>query len=164
MTDMSVNEVLLKMLRRPEETLEDINHLMKVYTFAGCIARGEGLSDEEVRTTELSAILHDISCPLCRKLYGNTHWSYQEAHGETLIYDFFQGEQMPENEVKEIAYIVSHHHTYSAVNGTPFQILYEADFLVNAGEQHYEKTAVLQMRNEAFRTKTGIELLHTIYL
>ena len=30
MTDMSVNEVLLKMLRRPEETLEDINHLMKV--------------------------------------------------------------------------------------------------------------------------------------
>ena len=80
MTDMSVNEVLLKMLRRSEETLEDINHLMKVYTFAGCIARGEGLSDEEVRITELSAILHDISCPNCMAIRTGATRKHMERH------------------------------------------------------------------------------------
>ena len=34
---------------------------------------------------------------------------------------------------------MSHHHTYTGVDGLDYQILLEADYIVNASENHYRR-------------------------
>lgn len=46
--------------------LHDINHFMKVYAYAKTIAEGENLSPEQQKLVEVTAVVHDIACPLCR--------------------------------------------------------------------------------------------------
>ena len=45
-----------------------------------------------------------------------------------------------------------------------YQILLEADFLVNADEGGYSKEAIENACRNVFRTDTGIRLLKSIYL
>ncbi len=44
-----------------------------------------------------------------------------------------------------------------------YQILLEADYLVNAGESDRYACRMEQFRQRVFRTKTGIELLDSMY-
>lgn len=61
-------------------------------------------------------------------------------------------------------WLVSHHHTYKNVDGLDYQILLEADFLVNAEESGYKYSAIASAKKYIFKTTTGIRLLETIYL
>ena len=42
---------------------------------------------------------------------------------------------------KRVQYLIAHHHTYDHVDGIDYQILIEADFLVNIMEDHLSKEA-----------------------
>lgn len=44
--------------------LHDINHFMKVYAYAKTIAEGENLNPELQKLVEVTAVVHDIACPL----------------------------------------------------------------------------------------------------
>ena len=44
-----------------------------------------------------------------------------------------------------------------------YQILLEADFLVNAGEQEKYRKMVGEYRKKVFKTKTGIDLLEKMF-
>ena len=59
---------------------------------------------------------------------------------------------------------MEHHHTYSPVDGLDYQILLEADFLVNADESHLGRESIEKMRDKVYRTDTGIRLLESMYL
>ena len=41
--------------------------IYEVYAYAKIIGECEGLSEEEQKTVETAALVHDIACPLCRK-------------------------------------------------------------------------------------------------
>ena len=69
---MTVSEVIKKMVAYSEGNLHDINHFMKVYAYAKTIAEGENLNPELQKLVEVTAVVHDIACPLCRVKYGNT--------------------------------------------------------------------------------------------
>ena len=45
-----------------------------------------------------------------------------------------------------------------------YQILLEADFLVNAGESGYTEAVIENARQNIFRTAAGIRLLEHMYL
>ena len=64
---------------------------------------------------------------------------------------------------ERISYLVCHHHTYTDVNGLDYQILLEADFLVNADESQMSEAAIRNARETFFKTRTGTELLNSIY-
>ena len=72
--------------------LHDINHFMKVYAYAKTIAEGENLSPEQQKLVEVTAVVHDIACPLCRVKYGNANaasfHSYQQRYERLLRGDF----------------------------------------------------------------------------
>ena len=69
-----------------------------------------------------------------------------------------------DDEMKErINYLVSHHHTYTNVDGMDYRILLEADFLVNADESEMSENAVETARERVFETNTGKKLLTSIY-
>ena len=50
------------------------------------------------------------------------------------------------------------------MDGLDYQILLEADYLVNADEGQASKEAIRNAEKQFFVTKTGKELLHSIYL
>ena len=161
---MTISRILVKMIDYSAGNRKDINHLMKVHSYARIIGKGEGLSEELQKITEIAAIVHDIACPLCRIKYGNTNGKYQEAEGPALTESFLADTGLTREEIARIAYLVGHHHTYEGVEGLDYQILLEADYLVNADESGYSRENILHMRDTVFQTKTGTALLEIIYL
>ena len=161
---MTISRILVKMIDYSAGNRKDINHLMKVHSYARIIGKGEGLSEELQKITEIEAIVHDIACPLCRNTYGNTNRKYQEAEGPALTESFLAETGLTREEIARIAYLVGHHHTYEGVEGLDYQILLEADYLVNADESGYYRENILHMRDTVFQTKTGTALLESIYL
>lgn len=65
---------------------------------------------------------------------------------------------------ERISYLVGHHHTYTDVDGMDYQILLEADFLVNANEGRRTSDAIRQIRDTVFRIAAGCRLLDSMYL
>ena len=161
---MTISRILVKMIDYSAGNRKDINHLMKVHSYARIIGKGEGLSEELQKITEIAAIVHDIACPLCRNKYGKTNGKYQEAEGPALTESFLADTGLTREEIARIAYLVGHHHTYEGVEGLDYQILLEADYLVNADESGYSRENILHMRDTVFQTKTGTALLESIYL
>ena len=113
---------------------------------------------------EVAALVHDIACPLCREKYGSTEGKLQEQEGPALTVEFLRDSGLPEKQIERIAYLVGHHHTLHDIDGLDYQILLEADYLVNADESHYPRENVENMLEKVFRTKTGKQLLKAIYL
>lgn len=68
-----------------------------------------------------------------------------------------------EDFIERVTFLIAHHHTYSGVDGVDYQILLEADFLVNAYEDQLKPEAVRTFKEKVFRTKTGLELLKYTY-
>lgn len=141
----------------------DVNHFMKVWGFARTIGILEGLDPETQETLELAAVAHDIACPLCRRKYGAADGRHQELEGEGLTREFYHGFGMPEEQLDRICYIVAHHHSFTGVDGLDYQIMLEADFLVNADESDVSREGILSFREKVFRTAAGLRLLDQMY-
>ena len=54
-----------------------------------------------------------------------------------------------------VAYLVGHYHTYTNIDGMDYQILVEADFLVNLYEDSVPKAAAQNALDKIFKTQTG---------
>lgn len=160
---MDTSGILVKMIKYSNGNRHDINHFLKVYAYAKVIADREQLSDDERTITEIAAIVHDIACPLCRVKYGNTNGKYQEAEGSALARDFLKDMDLPNHISERVVYLVDHHHTYENVSGADYQILLEADYLVNADESGYSDENIRNTLNSLFKTETGISVLKSVY-
>ena len=160
---MTVSEIMEKMICYPDNTLHDIAHFIKVYSFARTIGQLEQLDDKTQMTLEIAAIVHDIACPLCREKYGNTNGVHQQEEGMILAKKFLADKDLPDDMVDRVVYLVGHHHTFKNVDGIDYQILLEADYLVNADESNYPEESNYNFLKNVFRTKTGIELMESMY-
>ena len=161
---MLISTLSEKMIRYSGGNLHDINHFMKVYAYARSIGVLEGLSPDEQTVLEAAAVVHDIACPLCREKYGNTNGKYQEQEGMPLAEAFLQDTGLSGEMIDRVVYLVGHHHTPGGIDGPDYQILLEADYLVNADESHYSKENIRHTMDLLFRTPTGISLLKSMYL
>ena len=153
-----------KMIRFYQGSLHDINHFLKVTAFARTIGLQEQLDERTQLTLELTAIVHDIACPLCREKYGRASGDLQEQESEALLRPFLAEFNLDEEMRERVIHLVTHHHTYTGVDGMDWQILLEADFLVNACEGNMTREAIESFRDKVFCTATGITLLNIMYL
>jgi len=160
---MNVSETMIKMIEYSNGNLHDINHFMKVYAYAKTIGECEQLDSKTQSVLELAAILHDIACPLCREKYGNTNGKYQETEGAILAEEFLKSADYPDEFIERIIFLVGHHHTFKDIEGKEYQILIEADYLVNAAESKYSEANICTAMEHIFKTETGISLLKSIY-
>ena len=142
-----------------------IQHFIKVYNFASLLGRQEQLDEEALFILETAAIVHDIGIRICEKKYGVCDGKHQELEGpveaEKLLntlgnYTFEQ--------ILRVCWLVGHHHTYSNIDGMDYQLLVEADFLVNIYEDGFTYEMVENVRNKIFRTQSGIRCLENLYL
>lgn len=161
---MIIGMAVEKMIEFYKGNLHDIDHFMKVWAFAKTIGEKEKLDADTMRILELAAVVHDISCPLCREKYGNANGKKQELESPPLVGAFLSEIGVTGKDSERISWLVSHHHTYENIDGLDHRILLEADFLVNAGESGYKMTAIESAKKNIFKTGTGIRLLESMYL
>lgn len=160
---VNVFDIILNMIRNSNGNRHDINRFLKVYAYAKTIAEHEKLSAEKQQIVEIAAVIHDIACPLCREKYGNTNGKYQEKEGVILAREFLKNAGLPEKTVDRIVFLVGHHHSLQNIDGIDYQILIEADYLVNADEAGYSKANIQNALTNIFKTETGKILLRFIY-
>lgn len=160
---VNVFDIILNMIRNSNGNRHDINHFLKVYAYAKTIAECERVSAEKQQIVEIAAVIHDIACPLCREKYGNTNGKCQEKEGVILSREFLKDAGLPEKTVDRIVFLVGHHHSLQNIDGIDYQILIEADYLVNADEAGYSKANIQNALANIFKTETGKILLRFIY-
>ena len=161
---MLIATAIEKMIDFYEGNIHDIDHFLKVWALAKTIGEAEGLDQKTQELLEITAVVHDIACPLCREKYGNTNGKHQEKESTPLVEAFLNELSVGTLDVERVKWLVAHHHTYTNVSGMDYQILLEADFLVNAGESGYSKKSIENFCNKIFRTATGTHLLKSMYL
>ncbi len=142
-----------------------IQHLVKVHSFAAIIGSLEKIDENTQFILETAAILHDIGIHLSEEKYGSSGGKHQEAEGPAEAEKIMRKlGGYTESQIERVKYLVGHHHTYKNIDGIDYQILIEADFLVNLFENalKYEKAQVVL--DKIFKTETGKQMLKDIYL
>ena len=160
---MTTEELARRLIAASGRNRHDIAHFLKVWAYTRLIGTAEGLDAQTQRTLETAALLHDIACPLCREKYGNTNGKYQEREGMPLAEAFVRDAGLPEACRERVVFLVGHHHTLTGIDGPDWQILLEADYLVNADESGYTPGQIRAARQTLFRTAAGRALLDDIY-
>jgi hypothetical protein len=72
--------------------------------------------------------------------------------------------ELPKEFIDRVCYQIEHHHSYNYIDNIDFQILVEADFLVNIDENGMSKEQIKTIRDKYFKTDTGKKLVDTLYL
>lgn len=141
-----------------------IHHFLKVHDFAALIGKEEGLDDHTQFILESAALVHDIGIHVSEEKYGSSAGRYQEIEGPAEAENLLSQLNYEEQDIKRICYLVGHHHTYTNIDGMDYQILVEADFLVNLYEDHLPKSSAETVCTRIFKTSTGKTLLNQLYL
>ena len=140
-----------------------IQHLMKVHRFAQLIGRMEGLDEHTQTVLECAALVHDIGIRPAEAKYGSCTGKLQEQEGPAYARPMLEELGLDPADVDRICYLVGHHHTYTGIDGADYQILVEADFLVNLYEDGVGPEGIRHARDAIFRTKAGLALCNEIY-
>ena len=159
---MSVSEIMEKMIAFSDGNIHDIDHLIRVWTYAKTIGELEGLDTETQFVLEIAAITHDIACPYCREKYGNTNGKHQETEGAVMVRDFLADTGVTEEQTERVAFLVGHHHTFSVIDGLDYQILVEADYIANTSENGYSPDNVKNFMAKIMKTESGKRLLAAV--
>lgn len=157
-------EITLKMIEYFENDVKRINHALKVYGFASCIARSEKLSNDEIMIIEITAILHDIGIKEAEKKYNSCGGNYQEIEGPAVARQLLSETKLNSEMLERICFIIGNHHSYHKIDRLDFQILVEADFLVNIFEDEMSQNSIESVRNKYFKTQTGISMIQSMYM
>lgn len=138
---------------------ERIQHFLKVWGFARLIGKLEGLDADTQEILETAAIVHDIGIRSCMEKYGHCRGKEQEKEGPPLAEELLGRLGYEERVKARVSWLVGHHHTYAHVEGLDYQILLEADYLVNSYENHESAEQIETFCRRVFRTPSGIRLL-----
>jgi HD superfamily phosphodiesterase len=158
-----VEEMIKEMIKYNKNDVRRINHALKVYSFCKTISGLEQLKDREQLIVNLSGVLHDIGIKEAERKYNSSAGPYQEKEGPAIAKQLMEKFNIDSEIVERVCYIVGHHHSYNKIDGIEFQILVEADFLVNIFEDEMEKASVSSIKSKYFKTQAGIEILEQMY-
>ncbi len=132
-----------------------INHFLKVHSFAKLLGESEGLDERTLFILECAALVHDIGIKNAEAKYNSSNGHYQEIEGAPEAEKMMKKLGFAEDVIKRVSFLVAHHHTYTAIDGADFELLVEADFLVNMDEEGMDKESVGKIREKMFKSETG---------
>jgi len=158
-----LKKITMEMIKYFNKDVIRINHALKVHSFCSTISNLEQLSEKEQLIVNLSGILHDIGIKEAERKYNSSAGPYQEQEGPAIAKQIIEKYTLDKEILERVCYIVGHHHSYSKIDGKDFQILVEADFLVNIYEDEIGKAEVAGIRSKYFKTQSGLEILQYMY-
>ncbi len=141
-----------------------IQHTTKVHAYASMIGLEEGLDEETQFILESAALVHDVGIRASEKKYGHQNGKMQEQEGPTVATELLtQLGGYTDKQIERICWLVAHHHTYHVCEDLDYQILIEADFLVNLYEDNESANAIKAVRKNIFRTKSGLKMFDDMF-
>ena len=140
-----------------------VNHFLKVYGFAKAIGEMEALDDSTQEILEIAALTHDIGIKNSEKKFGSSAGKLQEAEGPPEAEKMLAGLGARPDVIDRVCWLIAHHHTYTDIKGSDYQILVEADFLVNTFEDAMSIESIRSVRDKIFKTAAGTAILNNIY-
>ncbi len=160
---VSCPEILASMMRYNAGDAKRIQHALKVFAYASLIGEGERLDPRTLDILKVAAALHDIGIHNAEKLHGSSEGKWQELEGPPVARELLAPFGFDAAFMNRVCFLIGHHHTYGAVDGPDYQILLEADLLVNFFEDGVSPEAARKAGGRLFRTKTGREFLTDLY-
>lgn len=159
-----ITGVLASMLTYYTGDARRINHFLKVYGFAKAIGNMEGLDSSTQEILEIAALVHDIGIKNSELKYSASDGKYQQLEGPPEAKKMLEALGLDAAVITRVCWLVAHHHTYKDIAGADYQILVEADFLVNIYEDDMPVQSIRQIRERIFRTESGLKILDSTYL
>jgi hypothetical protein len=157
------NTLLAKMIAYNAGDARRINHAVKVFAYARHIALSESCADDTVFVVECAAILHDIGIHEAERLHGSSAGNWQELEGPPVARKLLAEAGVDGRDAERVCFLVGHHHSYSLIDSIDFQILVEADFIVNIDEDKMDRAGIDSIRKKIFRTQSGTNLLDSLF-
>ena len=157
------NPIIELMINYNGSDVPRINHALKVHGFADYIAAKEQCDGKTKEIICIASILHDIGIHNAEKKYNSNAGNYQELEGPIVASELLKNIDIPNDILERVFYLIGHHHSYNKIDGIDFQILVEADFLVNIFEDRMEGAAIDSVKEKIFRTASGLYLLKSLY-
>lgn len=158
-----VSKTLKKMITYFQQDDRRVNHALKVYGFAKTISGNELVSEKCRTIIELAAVLHDIGIHEAEKKHNSSDGKYQELEGPPIAKEILENVEVEKEIMERVCFLVGNHHSYSKIDDMDFQILVEADFLVNIEEDKFSPEAIKSVKEKYFKTSTGRMLLESLY-
>ena len=161
---MNDNRLILEMTHYYAGQPHRIQHFMKVYGYAKLIGEEERIDARTQEILNAASIVHDIGIKKSEEIYGDSIGSHQEELGPSIAEDMLKKLGYDEELIQRVSYLVGHHHTYDPIDGMDYQILVEADFLVNLFENETSRKPAEMALERIFKTETGKEICKTMFL
>ena len=114
-------------------------------------------------TIEAAALTHDIGIHFCEEKYGDCNGKLQEKEGPAIAEKLLRKLGFEQEVSERVQYLIAHHHTYDNIDEIDYQILVEADFLVNIMEDGLSKDAALKAYHNIFKTPCGKRMCREMF-
>lgn len=156
-------KISFEMKRYFGKDLKRVKHALNVAQYAEEILKVEG-GDPLVILA--AAYLHDIGIHEAEMKYQSPSGDYQEMEGPAIARGILEKLNVQKEIIEEACDMIGHHHHPKDEETLNFQILHEADWLVNIEEEGISKDRerVEKIVKKSFRTVTGRQMAEKLYL
>lgn len=158
-----LDDLFMDMIAYYDGDPKRIQHFTKVHSYARLIGIGEELDDASLFILEAAAYTHDIGIRVAEEKYGRCDGKLQELEGPIIAQKMLSQLGFENYIVERICFLIGHHHTYDNIDGLDYQILVEADFLVNLYEDDAGNRAIDKAYKRIFKTETGKKIFRLMF-
>ena len=158
-----LDDLFMDMIAYYDGDPKRIQHFTKVHSYARLIGIGEELDDASLFILEAAAYTHDIGIRVAEEKYGRCDGKLQVQEGPIIAQKMLSQLGFENYIVERICFLIGHHHTYDNIDGLDYQILVEADFLVNLYEDDAGNRAIDKAYKRIFKTETGKKIFRLMF-
>ena len=154
-----ITQVTQAMMQHEHGNSHRINHFLRVNAYAKIIANLEQVDAKTMLTLETVTLMHDIGIKISLQKYNSGAWNYQQQEGPAEARAILQKLECPDELRERVEWLIAHHHETENVEEIDYQILLEADYLVNAIDRKTPAEEVLKGAEKFFKTPAGWSIL-----
>ena len=158
-----IDRLYMEMIHYYQGDPKHIQHFVKVHDLSRLIGQSEGLDEDTMYVLEAAALVHDIGIKVGMEKYGRSDGKTQEAEGPAAAREMLTALGFQERVIRRVEYLVGHHHTYTDIDGIDYQILIEADYIVNACESGYSKQNISDFMDKIMKTASGKTIAKEVF-
>ena len=138
-----------------------IDHALAVLTHAEAILTQD---QADALTVYAAAILHDIGIQAAERKHGSAAGKYQEIEGPPLARAIMQRLRMAPATINHVCRIVGSHHSADDIDTPEFRIIWDADCIVNALDEHgHDQQRLNDIVERIMKTPTGRERARQVF-
>ena len=143
---------------------EEIIHTQAVAQYTRLIAVADRRDPLAIDLLELAGWLHDIGCPVARRLYGNCRPVNQQHEGRLIVNEWLKDENwLSAAEKSWLSEVVGTHHQLKSAKELHFEPLFEADLIVNLTEGYYNRKQAVIYYERLMTTDYGKVLFQQLF-